>query len=52
MLSKKAPFLEQFREDINNDASSPYRPETAFCSRITFEQGGFEACSDEFNSGK
>ena len=30
-------------------ATIPYGPETAFCSRETFERGGFSGCQQESN---
>jgi hypothetical protein len=52
MLPKTTPFLEQLRKDVQNSTLSPYRPETAFCHRETFERGGFAACRLESTKTK
>lgn len=52
MLPKDAPFLENLSRDIQNGTPSDYRPVTAFCSRQTFESGGFAACRAEYQAAK
>ena len=52
MLPKGALFLQGLSENIKSNTPSPYRPETAFCSRQTFERGGYSACRLENNTSK
>lgn len=49
MLPKHTAFLQGLRTNIEKGATTPYNPETAFCSRETFERGGFSSCQQESN---
>ena len=46
MLPRSAPFLERLKKDVTKlDFANPYVPQTAFCSKSVFEEGGFDACA-------
>ena len=43
---KKAEMIERMKKDVTKlDFANPYVPQTAFCSKSVFEEGGFDACA-------